>query len=277
MSTSRGAIVILGALLALTSSALAWGPEGHRIVARVAEAELTPAARSEVSRLLGGDAATRMAAVSNWPDWARHSHPETRAWHFVAIDPANTGYDPDRDCPNGTCIVAQIDRDEALLADTTQPDTARAGALAYLIHLVGDVHQPLHCIGTGGRDVPIDGDPHAANLHQLWDRAPERIFGNGQDVAAAALLEPVIGADLRAAAARGDVVDWANESFAIARTTIYPGLPPRIAAADEGRVLDRAIVERQLQLAGMRLAMVLNRDLAPAASSRALAKPGSGG
>ena len=96
-------------MLTWSSSALAWGFEGHQIVALIAAHELTPAADKAVIDLLGGtDVASTMATASTWADEIRHNRPETAPWHYVNIETGSTGYDADRDCPKDDCVVAQI-------------------------------------------------------------------------------------------------------------------------------------------------------------------------
>lgn len=235
---------------------------GHAIVARIAASELAPATRHKVEILLGGPAAERMADVSSWADWQGRARPETKPWHYVDIEiagsDANTlarasraGYDAARDCPAGDCIVAAIGRQEAVFRAPAALIDERREALVWLIHLVGDLHQPLHCADNhdrGGNAVPIEG---AGNLHRLWDMAPNRIFADTA-AGAAARLDRAITARERAAWQRGDAGAWATESFHIARDRIYPApdAPP-----------GKAIVERQLERAGARLAWLLDRDL----------------
>src|SRR5258706_9559089 len=124
---------------------LAWGVEGHRIIAAIAADELTPAAKSQIEQLLdGGDAFAAMMDASTWADEIRSARPQTASWHFVDIPVGSTGYDYLRDCIRQNCVVSQIDRVERALADKRVLPSGRAEALRFLIHFIGDVHQPLH-------------------------------------------------------------------------------------------------------------------------------------
>src|SRR5215510_5423651 len=93
-----------------STGALAWGVEGHHIVAAIAAANLTPAARNQVRDLLGRDGAQVMVDVATWADEIRSEAPYTFTWHFVNIPVGSAGYDPARDCRYGNCIIAQIER-----------------------------------------------------------------------------------------------------------------------------------------------------------------------
>ena len=260
------------------STAWAWGREGHRIVALIAADRLTPAARAQVAGLLGADARSAMEATSTWADEIRDQRPETGRWHYVDIEISARGYEAARDCPGGDCVVAQILKDERLVADTRLPTPARAEALRFLIHFIGDLHQPLHCADhhdRGGNSVQVKLGGEEKNLHSVWDTAI--VSGLGDDpVAVAADLDSQITPREADAWGRGGPVDWANESFAIAKHDIYG--PLRGAHAEDGVIQlpddyvlrERPVVAEQLEKAGVRLAMVLNRALSgPSSAARA--------
>ncbi|HTW36677.1 MAG TPA: S1/P1 nuclease, partial [Rhizomicrobium sp.] len=142
-------IVLLATLHA--SAALAWGAEGHQIIAHIAASKLTPRAQAEVSQLLGGNTETAMVQASTWADEIRPSRRETAPWHFVDIPIGSSGYDASRDCVHDDCVVAQIIRDESVIADRRLVPAVRAEALKFLIHFVGDIHQPLHASNNHDR------------------------------------------------------------------------------------------------------------------------------
>jgi hypothetical protein len=243
--------------LAVPSPAFAWGPVGHEIVARIAASELTPKARHRIETLLGAPAADSMAAVASWADWQTGERPETRPWHYVNIELGAAAYDAARDCPHDACIVAQIQRERRILADLGRPPAERVQALKFLLHFVGDLHQPLHCADNhdrGGNDVAIAEGETVTNLHAVWDRLPARTFATDPRAAAGMLASRIALAE-RAAWTRGTVEQWADESFAIARDRIYGRLKRPSADADP------AIMRVQLEKAGVRLAVLLNRAL----------------
>jgi hypothetical protein len=266
---------ILCASLLGPSAAWAWGREGHRVVALIAADRLTPAARAQVADLLGADARGAMEAASTWADEIRDERPQTGRWHYVDIEISAKGYDAARDCPAGDCVVAQILKDERLVADSRLARPARAEALRFLIHFIGDMHQPLHCADhhdRGGNSVQVKLGDQETNLHSVWDTAI--VTGLGDDPAAvAAELNGQITPREADAWSRGGPVDWADESFAIAKHDIYG---PLRGAADAGGTIqlpddyvlrERPVVAEQLERAGVRLAMVLNRTFTAPSSA----------
>jgi nuclease S1 len=226
---------------------------------------LTPRARAEVAALLDGPAEAMMVTGSNWADEIRDTRPETTAWHFVDIELDSPGYQPARDCPHDDCVVAQIDRDRAIAADRRQPRARRAEALLFLIHLAGDVHQPLHAIDDhdrGGNEISVRLGERRTNMHHVWDTSMVEALGGNASVIAGTIAARVTPAQ-KAAWQAGTPANWANETFGVARRDIYERLGPgsryrqvflpRRYFADEAPV-----VERQLARAGYRLAWMLN-------------------
>lgn len=155
----------------LPASALAWGPAGHRIIAQIAQDNLSPAARSQVSRILKG---ASMSSVATWADIVRNTgRPETAGWHFVDIPLKADSYDAERDCPKDDCIVAKIDDFRAALANSSST-TQRAEALKFLIHFVGDIFDPMHCVDNhdrGGNSVRVTFFGKITTLRRDYGRA----------------------------------------------------------------------------------------------------------
>ena len=271
-------------LALLPAPALAWGEYAHRVIADIALANLTPTARAEVRRILARGAAVdtpncRLATLGDaavWPDCVR-SLPDrfgfSFTWHYQNIDVC-TAFDIAANCPDGNCVTAQIPKQLAIAADRRASPAARAQALAFVVHFVGDMHMPLH-IGDkrdrGGNDVRAAYGakaPDRMNLHRVWD----------SDLAERALTEPpavtprsVSAADRRAMAA-GSVADWARESWEVSRTIAYPelrGFPDTCPARSTQRAMvdetyvaaARDAVRLQTLKGGVRLAMLLNRAL----------------
>ena len=166
-------------LVASNVSALAWGYEGHRIIAEIAEQFLEPETAHRVRDLLAIENRTTLAEVSTWADEIRPQHPETRRWHFVSIPihpnaGESSGYDAVRDCPQQECVVAKIEEFERVLADPQASQRQRLEALKYVVHFIGDVHQPLHAANNddrGGNDVAVTFMGHQTNLHAVWNSA----------------------------------------------------------------------------------------------------------
>ena len=285
-------LALIGVALALAPArARAWGPEGHQVVAVIARSYLTDPVRAKVDAILAGDPDTLtgrdMIARANWADAWRDAagHRETAPWHFVDIEldhpdlgaacfdypnppgPASAG--PARDC-----VVDKVDAFAAELGDPATAPEERLLALKYLLHFVGDMHQPLHASDNhdkGGNcvHVTVNGAP-PINLHRYWDT----------DVVEEQDPDPLRLADrLRARIApqdrrnweRGTPRDWAMEAFAVARQTAYtidslPGCDASTSApiplSPAYDAAARGAAALQLQRAGIRLAFLLNRALA---------------
>ena len=259
-------------LLALPGAALAWGKPAHRVVAGLAEAQLHPAARAEAARLLGTEGAAHLAQVSGWADEVREAGGrqarDTRRWHFVNFALPGCEYAPARDCPDGDCVVAAIERESARLADRARPEAERAEALKYLVHLVADVHQPLHASpmgDKGGLEFQVESPGTGRNLHLAWDvdLLARALASSGQDEAAyvrALQARPPLPPDPTQPAER-PAVDWAQESCRLVREGgLYPDTH---RLDDEYFDAHRAQMEDRLRLAGARLAELLNVALDP--------------
>jgi len=258
MAAKLGRTLIV-VLLAWPLPALAWAPLGHEAIAAIAYAHLSPAARAAASSLLGGDA--MLVLNASWADEIRDKRPETAVWHYVNIPLTQAAYDPHRDCPDGQCVVGQIERDATILGDAHAAKSARAEALRFLIHFVTDAHQPLHVADNrdhGGNDAIVYLNHRRTNLHHVWDQDVVLAWGsNAGEVARR--IDASLSAREIAAGSSGTPADWANESLADAKT-IYaqlngPGLPADYAQRQ------RALTRDRLAKAGLRLAALLNRIL----------------
>lgn len=123
------------------SFAHAWGSEGHQVIAIIAQAQLTPRAKAEVDRLLAIEPGETFASISTWAD--EHRNPATAPWHYINFPRGDCVYNERRDCPDGRCVVVAIKRQVEVLGSSAK-DEKKLTALKYLVHFVGDVHQPLH-------------------------------------------------------------------------------------------------------------------------------------
>ena len=174
-SVRNSAACALLLMLGLAASpAQAWGPHGHQLVATIAADALQPKARREVERLLGDRADLAMREASTWPDTIRDQprYRDTGPWHYNNFPRSQCQFRRQRDCRAGRCLVAAIERFVAVLADPKLEDRKRAEALRFLIHFVGDIHQPLHAgwgDDRGGNDFQVRVGRSGRNLHSLWD------------------------------------------------------------------------------------------------------------
>ena len=259
-------IALLLSLLAVAAPALGWGPSGHEMVADLAQDQLRPVARAEVDRLLAGEAKPTLAGVANWADDVRYAKrgQSTSRWHFVNFKGGDCSYVPPRDCPDGDCIIAAINRNFLALADRKRPDEARRDALKFLVHLIADVHQPLHASANddrGGNDFQVAYHGHGRNLHAVWDGL--MIWRSDMGPAEYARLlerqsplppDPVRSSDRPA-------VEWALESCRLVRA---PDFYPSTHVIDEPYLdAHRALAEQRLRRAASRLADMLNYALDP--------------
>jgi hypothetical protein len=249
------AAVALAGAAAAPAPARAWGPEGHRLVAELAERRLTGAAAAEVARLLAVEAGTSLGSVASWADETRDT--STAPWHWVNFhrgDPC--AYDPDRDCIGGNCVVGAIRQQVAILASKA-PDEERLRALKYVVHFIGDVHQPLHggfADDRGGNGYQIQGFGRGTNLHQVWDNAMIQVWPGGE-----AMLRTAIEADATPVDTNLAPEKWVEESCRIVATGgFYP----------DGHQLAPAYLERwgpvlvqRMAAAARRLSAVLNATL----------------
>ena len=253
------------ALSALPGIAAAWGFDGHRIVGRLAESELSPAARAEAQRLLAGEPEPTLAGVSTWADTLRDDPAwrHTARWHWVNLPRENPcTYDAQRDCPGGDCVVGAIDAQRSILADRTRTDAERRDALKFLVHFVGDIHQPFHAgfgFDRGGNTTQLRFDRQGWNLHSLWDSAMVKHAGLDPEAYARQLRGgPPLAPDATLALAHPEE-RWVLESCqAIHDHALYP----------ERRTVGRAYLEQhrplaetRLRQAGERLAALLERAL----------------
>lgn len=254
--------VALVAVLSCMPAALAWGPRGHRIVAGLAEAQLTPQARAAAQKLLALRGARHLEDIANWADALRDTDPalfrRTKRLHFVNFHSHDCIYDPPRDCRNGECVVAAIDKYSAILADRTNPPAERAEALAFVVHFVGDIHQPLHADyrhDAGGNDFQVRWRGRGTNLHRVWDS----LMLDSTRLSAAQFTDELAARRTRVEAG-GAPAQWAEESCRIDRDD---GVYPRSRFIDQTYVArELPIAEQRLRQAGARLAALLNRDLA---------------
>jgi hypothetical protein len=266
----RGRWLVAVGLLATcaTRPALAWGPVGHRIAGDLADQQLCPAARADAKSLGAGES---LAELGTWADQIR-DEPKwkgSRPWHYMNIADLGPGAGlPDARAaidqfvhpPEGDVLEA-LARYSKVLADPKKPRDERAEALRFVVHLVVDVHQPLH-VGRasdhGGNDVEVRaGNKGPFSLHRFWDT--EVLPSKGPSPKLEQRLEEQLAA-LPAERANDPPAEWAAESLAL-RATVY-GFRPEghgPATLDYGYVLSaQKIADERLVLAAARLAATLN-------------------
>jgi hypothetical protein len=288
LATIGGAAFMLGLC---PGKAMAWGDEGHEIVVLIAAHYMRPQVLATLNAMLAADRTNDLtphdiASEATWADKFRASSRQAKAqtaqWHFVDIEvaapdeaaacfgrsalgagqPAFPGLARD-------CVVDKVEEFRAELTDAATAPSERLLALRFLLHLVGDLHQPLHSSDDndrGGNDkrleTPVSG---ARNLHAFWDTAAVAALGRDPREVAAALISHVTTAQ-QAAWSGGTAANWARESFEMAKADAYGRLPP--PDADGRYELDASYqamasgdVAVQLSKAGIRLAAVLDKAI----------------
>ena len=254
----RVTTILLSAAIVLTASfdAHAWGAEGHQIIAAIAQQNLQPAAAKEVARILAQEPGATLVSVSTWAD--EHRSPVTAPWHYINFPKGGCQYEQERDCPDGKCVIEAIRKQTSILQFDVN-DEKRLTALKYLVHLVGDVHQPLHAgwgEDRGGNTYQLQAFMRGSNLHAWWDSGMIRYVEEKEG--------PLLP-ELQSRKTPPIVKDWKAETAAVesCRIVDLEGFYP-------GRLVDvdyinryRDTLRQRLHTAGIRLAALLNKVLQP--------------
>jgi hypothetical protein len=291
----RRLLILLAALVA-ASPAAAWWEYGHETVARIALDSVRPDTRAAIQRLLAKGRlletpdcpVATIAQASVWADCIkplgdRFSY--AYSWHYQNVDICKP-FDLKGPCKDGHCVSAQIERQARLLADRTVPTRERLMALAFLVHFVGDLVQPMH----GGDRGDLGGNRVAANygiiggrtnLHSIWDGLLAERAISTPPAGARAILARIAPAERQALAA-GSVEDWSRESWEAARQYAYaslvddpcgpnPTARPTLTEEDVRALIP--VVRRQVAAGGLRLARLLDDALGPEAKAPGQRRP----
>jgi len=251
--------------LQIATPAWAWGRLGHRVIARITEKSLTPKAKAAIVALL--EPGESLGDASTWADENRRRLPKTAPWHYVDVPLDEPRYDArfSGDVSTNGCIVDKIHEFRATLKDPSRSIEDRRFALRFLVHLVQDLHMPLH-VGEnhdkGGNQTQVRFFTRGSNMHRLWDSGMIEWVSHDEDRWLADLAS-LDAPEARQAAMRGTVEDWATESLLAAREAYK--VPDTGLRLKSGQKLSDAyvntslpVVRRRLYQAGVRLAMVLN-------------------
>ena len=287
---------VLGLLVCLIapSEAFAWGDDGHKTVALIARQCLPSPVKSQITAMLAADtdplAKHDFASAATWADKYRDSnhrkdhYKHTQNWHYVDMEidhpdlnaacfgrPVLPAGVLATDGPDEVCAIDKIKQFEAELTASGTDAEERLMALKFILHFVGDIHQPLHSSDNhdrGGNSVKVivDGFPHTSKdeLHGFFDTQFVDAIDKPPSALAKSLLKEIKPAQAKQWAT-GSPEDWQKEAFDIAVSDVY-GNPP--LSADKVQHLDTKYVDRvekdiklQLSRAGIRLAFLLNKDL----------------
>lgn len=275
-------------LLSLLSTALplshAWGTLGHDTVAYIAQARVAAHTKAWAQAILGDTTDSYLANVATWADTYRYTAAGSFSapYHFIDAEdspPSSCSVDYDRDCGDGGCVVSAIANYTQRVVSTSLSETQVNYALRFLIHFVGDIHQPLHdeALEVGGNDIDVTFDGTSTNLHHIWDtNMPEYLVG-GYSLSDAQAWAKNLTAEINTGTYKSkvaswtkglDVTDpvttsmgWATEANAYVCTTVLPNGQAAVESVDlDGAYYKKAIpvVEIQIARAGVRLAAYLD-------------------
>ena len=242
----------------LLSALMSWGwsQKGHDVTAHIAEQHLTPAAKATVDSLFQGKS---MVYWANWLDNASHT-PEyaySSTWHYKNINDG-VAYEDMQPNPSGDAITALKSRFE-ILSDPNSSYDDKVLALKMVVHIMGDIHQPMHvarATDRGGNNVKVKFFGRDRNLHGIWDsdlvesahKWSYTEWGDQID-----RLSP----EEQAAVVEGSLDDWAKQTLEITRQ-IYKDIPAGTNVGYTEIAKYAPVIETQLERAGLRLAYVLN-------------------
>lgn len=283
-SVYRGICVLALALAMWSGPALAFGPSGHRYVAYVADRYLCAETRRALAPLLAEQSVPgqSLAQAGVWPDTIRDEPTwrDSGPWHYINIDDGGSLRAAVRRTPDN--VLGAFWKFDGQLRDHSLPLRERAIALRFVIHLVADIHQPLHvgrASDRGGNEIPVRQNGRLTNLHQVWD-AQWLWKKEGPGPRASADHLPMRPTRTVRAWQAATPLDWARESLDL-RPRIYrfeagvrgagtgggaPGAPAVLSPAYLGDV--RSVLGQRLEMAGVRLAGRLNAALGAPAGCR---------
>lgn len=268
--------ILLFILLILSGPTYAWNAVGHEVVASIAYDHLTPQAKQKIDHLTElldhqhRSGYVRFVIIATWADFIRgHDINAFNSWHYI-----DQPYSPDgtKTHPAATQnAVWAIDQARTIIQSRKSTDYEKAVFLRFLIHIVGDIHQPLHCISRynaqypegdkGGRLVPIQSKA-AENLHAYWDRGmglfyrinPYRLRTVSQ---IARDIEKEQGNNMSEVNDL-DPQSWAQESYQLAKNHAYK-INSSTTPAAQYTQKGHTIITHQITLAAYRLANILNQ------------------
>lgn len=247
-------IVLVCSILLVSPRAYSWGKIGHRVVGEIAERNLDSSAKKGIKELLDGET---LARVANYPDEIRsdRKYDYTGPWHYTSIPTGKTYFDQKRN-KDGDIIDALFRMDE-ILKDPKKSKEDKAFALKFMVHLVGDLHQPLH-VGLaedrGGNSVRVKWFKTESNLHTIWD---ENII-DFQQLSYTEYTDFLnrYTKDEMKEFSKGHFLNWAKESQDLRSIVYDTGGSENLSY--EYQYKTKPVIEERLRKAGIRLASVLN-------------------
>ena len=234
----------------------AWGSQGHRAIGYIAEFNLASETKKYIFEEFN---INNLADVADWADKIRQKRRQESPWHYTNVRAGEWTYEAARDCPNGKCVTEKIKEFVAVLANIENPLKKRKNALKYLVHFVGDVHQPLH-LGNrkdrGGNRIHVSYSGRKVNLHSLWDGGLIDWREESLQKYAKRLNIKLVDSEKKEWL-NSEVNDWANESRYLALKYAYPLENMKLSKEYLSR--SREILDQRMIQAGIRLADLLNQ------------------
>ncbi len=246
-------------LTAFEDRSFAWGPMGHSIIGEIAQSKLSLVATQAIREKLHSPS---LRNIANWADHVKKKRKQ-KPWHYTNIPEGILDYKRHRDCPTRDCVTEVIPKMAQTLANRREPIKSRREALKYLVHFVGDIHQPLHlgyANDRGGNRVSLRYRGRNTNLHALWDQGLIQ-RGRKSLVQYARRLNCRKSVNIPLKNLRDEVIQWGLESRKIVLNSVYnfdqrSGISPNYIAKS------RRILNRRMCKAGNRLAGILNQIFA---------------
>lgn len=239
----------------------AWGLTGHRVIAEIAENHLSGKARREIKKLMGEE---RLAYWANWPDFIKSdttgAWKQASAWHYVNIDPQTDlpAFEKNLKAQAGANLYSQIKTLSAQVKDDKTSEKDRKIALIFLIHMMGDLSQPLH-VGRaddlGGNKINVTYFGEKTNLHSVWDG--KLVDSQKYSYTEYAKLLDIKSKDEVKQIQSGNLENWLYDSHLIANK-IYAQTPDGSKLSYDYQYKFNETMERQLLYGGLRLAKLLN-------------------
>ena len=237
------------------NSSLRWSNTGHRTVGKIAEKHLKSSTKRKIKKLLKGQS---LAFVSTYADDIKSDkrYNDFYSWHYVNM-PLDSNYEDSEKNPNGD-LATGIAYCKKVIKDENSSDADKAFYLKLLIHLIGDLHQPMH-VGLaedrGGNDFKVQWFFNDTNLHRVWDKEMINSFNMGY-IELAENVDVLSKVQVKAIQ-KGTIINWINETHLLTRkvyATVKEGDNLRYRYSYD----NFETVRSQLQIAGIRLAKVLN-------------------
>jgi hypothetical protein len=269
-------------LVFIAPAIFAWDSVGHRVISAIAYAHLTSEARQKIDEITAFSepaypALSRFLYLSMLPDiWRKKDRGTSSSWHFINTPwTTDNTPSPPATVPN---LVTVLKHSQSILQNPQSPTAEKYTALAYVIHLIEDAHQPLHCISRfstllpqgdkGGNLFPIR-TAHAKNLHAYWDQSARHMLphakkyplNNKQIVKLASRIQAAHPENMPEIIKRRGIKEgenWAAESYTLAHEKVY-SITMYTAPSPAYKVMQQEIASMQMAIAGYRLADVLNR------------------